>query len=173
MHADIRIPLYALLVVALLPAHAEPIYSWVDADGITHFSELPPPGPYEAMQLDLPPYPAASPPDDEYFSVINQAARMQAQRLERERLEAQRRQAEAEARRAYAQALAAREAAASPAQPPPASGYLYVPGYPYRDYYPRRHHRPRPEHRGNYPQRHDLPDYRLNRPPALRRPGYR
>ncbi len=169
MHADIRIPLYALLFVALQPAYAGPVYTWVDPAGITHFSELPPPGQLEAMQLNLPPYPAATGPYDDYYSVINQAARMEAQRLERERLEAQRRQLEAETLRAQAEALAASEAAA-PA-PPPVS-YLYPPWYPYQGYRPHPHrHYPYPPRRPD--ERHDIHGMRLHRPPAMTLPGHR
>jgi hypothetical protein len=177
MHADIRISLYALLIMAMQPVFAAPVYTWTDAEGVTHFSEVPPPGQDEALQLELEPYPAPGMPEDDYFSVINQAARMESRRLERERLEAQRMQAEAEARRAHAEAMAAREAAAGPAQPPPATGYLYFPGYPYRSHRPHPPYRPHPEHWGRYPPyrpdyRHDAPDFTLNRPPAMRRPGY-
>lgn len=179
MHAGTRIPLIFLLFVALQPAAAEPVYSWVDPAGITHFSGLPPPpGVDEAMQLDLPPYPAAAIPADDYYSVINQAARMESRRLEREKLEAQRRLAEAEAQRARAEALAAREAAMQPA---PAVSYPYLPWYPVSGRHPHRHH-PRRDHRdSHYPHRANHPhhppdlrhhryspaDFRLKRPPAM------
>jgi hypothetical protein len=173
MHVAIRISLCALLFMALQPAYAGPVYTWTDPAGITHFSELPPPGQNEAIQLDLPPYPAATGPYGDYYSVINQAARMEAQRLERERLEAQRRQLEAETLRAQAEALAA-STAATPV-PPPVS-YRYPPWYPYPGHHPRHHrHHPYPQHREHYPPhrpdgRYDL---RLNRPPAMTLPGNR
>jgi hypothetical protein len=176
MHADIRIPLFTLLFMALQPTLAEPVYSWVDPAGITHFSEIPPPpGQAEAVQLELPPHPPAIHPGDDYYSVLNQATRMEAQRLEREQVEAQRRQAEAEVWRARAEALTASESAT--VTPPPVA-YRYIPWYPRRGYYPP-HHRPHhPQHPGNYlhprsgnPKQ--LSGLRLNRPPAMTLPGHR
>jgi hypothetical protein len=96
----------------LLPAAtaAGTVYSWTDADGVTHFSESPPADAtldIRRFEVDTPP--AVQPAvDDDHFSVINQAARMQESRLENERARTERLQAEAEARRARAEAQAAR-----------------------------------------------------------------
>jgi hypothetical protein len=181
MHADTRIPLVLLLLVALQPAVADPVYSWVDASGITHFSQMPPPqGTEQAMQLELPRYPAAPLPDDDYYSVANQAARMEFRRLEREKLEAQRRLAEAEARRARAEAQAASESAR---QQPPAVSYPYLPWQPARAWrphrhHPHRHHRDYGDRREHHPaqmpyHRYGPADFRLNRPPAMTLSGQR
>jgi len=44
-----------MLLAAPLPGHSQ-IYRWVDADGITHFSQTPPPsGQYRHMQAPPPP----------------------------------------------------------------------------------------------------------------------
>jgi hypothetical protein len=79
---------------------ADRVYRWTDPSGAVHFSDHPPPGgrPSEPMDLGLPP---SAPPEagqDDYYSVVNQARRLEEQRLERERqaaeVEALRRQAE-------------------------------------------------------------------------------
>ena len=94
----------------LLPAAAAAgtVYSWTDADGVTHFSESPPSDTTQDIrrfEIDTPPavQPAVA---DDHFSVINQAARMQESRLENERARTERLQVEAEARRAQAEAQA-------------------------------------------------------------------
>lgn len=144
-----------ILLLAVSTAAAGEIYTWVDAGGVTHFSETAPLDPASgAAQVELDPAPAARPQTaDDYYSVINQAARMQARRLASEKLRAERLQAEAEARRARAQELAAQEAARQAAS-------LEEPRYfPLYLYYPRTGHRP---YRGHHPQHHDRrhPDYR-------------
>jgi hypothetical protein len=51
----------ALILVAARPAYAQ-IYKWVDSQGVTHYSEAPPPGGAgKASVLELPQ--AKSPPD--------------------------------------------------------------------------------------------------------------
>jgi len=141
MHTAVRLMLPVLLLAGLQTASAEQVYTWTDLAGVTHFSQLPPPpGVGAAQQLDLPPYRPVLNPEDDYYSVINQAARMEERRLERERLEAERRQAEAEALRARTEAQAARDAATAPPAP------VYVPWYPARSW-------PAHPHHGRYPQR--------------------
>jgi hypothetical protein len=63
---------------------AAPVYRWVDEGGVVHFGDEPPPdgaGAVERVEVE-PGSPAAA---DDYYSVVNQARRMEAQRLERER----------------------------------------------------------------------------------------
>ena len=107
-----RILLRALpCLLSLLPvaAAAATVYTWTDNRGVTHFSETPPPDmtvETRRMEIDTPP--AMRPPlDDDHFSVINQARRMQQSRLENERARTERLQAEVQARRAAAEARAA------------------------------------------------------------------
>jgi hypothetical protein len=112
-------------------AYAGAVYTWVDPDGVTHFSETPPPEPgVPARMIELPPLPPPPPEDADYYSIIRQAERMEKRRLESERLEAERQLAEAEARRARMEA----EAAAQPPASYPDEGTVYLPAYPY---YPR------------------------------------
>lgn len=125
----------ALLLLCLTnPAVAEPVYSWTDATGVTHFSETPPDDTrVESRVLDIEPAPVtAAPPVDDYYSIANQAARMEARRMEQQRLRAEILRAEAEARRADA---AAREQAIEPAT----EETHYYPVYPW---YPFGHRRP-------------------------------
>ena len=96
------------LTLLLLPALAAAgtVFTWVDEDGVTHFSETPPADAAvetRSIEIDTAPSPVA----DDRFSVINQAQRMQEMRLESERVRTERLQAEAEARRAAAEARAA------------------------------------------------------------------
>jgi hypothetical protein len=100
-----------LLLLPGFPAWGGTVYSWTDAGGVTHFSESPPDDPrIESTVMDIEPAPAVeSPGADDYYSVANQAARMEARRLEQERRRAEILTAEAEARRAEAEAEVARE----------------------------------------------------------------
>lgn len=110
-----KVPLIACLVgaaVALTAAvgaagvAAAPVYRWVDEGGLVHFGDEPPPdgaGAVERVEVE-PGSPAAG---DDYYSVVNQARRMEAQRLERER------------HRAEVEALRREAAPAGPAPPPP------------------------------------------------------
>jgi hypothetical protein len=112
-----------------IQADAGTIYTWVDAHGVTHFSESPPPDPaVRPAMIDLRPLPPPPSDYDDYYSVIRQAERMERRRLENEKLEAERRQAEAETVRARREAEAA-------TQPPP-NNYadtdsVYLPAYPF------------------------------------------
>lgn len=85
-----------LLIVCLLPQqlNGAELFKWKDADGVTHYSDDPPPSSVtEFKSLEFQdssasgskPSPGAT-ADADYFSVINQAKRMEASRLERERL---------------------------------------------------------------------------------------
>jgi hypothetical protein len=150
-------------------AQAGEAYTWTDEDGTTHFSEAPPGDPvHSAETVELLPPTETKPTGDDYYSVINQANRMQQRRLESERLEAERKQAEAEAMKARAEAEALRDMPQqdhTPAEPRyypgyplygyrPAYGY-YLPGHRYRGLRPPRHkhsHRPgRPGHLPAHP----------------------
>lgn len=109
MNATLRTGLGLLLLLPAL-ASAATVYTWTDDRGVTHFSETPPPdrmADTRRLEIDAPP--AMGPAfDDDYFSVINQARRMQQSRLENERARVERLKAEAQAKRAAAQARAAR-----------------------------------------------------------------
>ena len=108
-----QITLRAILCSLLLPlpavAAADTVYTWTDADGVAHFSETPPADAVletRRIEIETPPG-IQSAVDDEYFSVINQAERMQQSRLENERARTERLQAEAQIRKAAAEARAA------------------------------------------------------------------
>jgi len=91
-----------LAVLSMTHATAEPIFTWIDRDGVTHFSEIPPEDDsVESFLIDLEQAPAAGPAqDNDHFSVVNQMERMRKRRLENEKVRTERLQAEAEARRA-------------------------------------------------------------------------
>ena len=91
-----------LAALSMTYAAAAPIFTWVDQDGVTHFSETPPEDDaVESFRIELEQAPAAGPAqDDDYFSVVNQVDRMRKSRLENEKVRTERLQAEAEARRA-------------------------------------------------------------------------
>jgi hypothetical protein len=121
---------YCCLAGLLQPwAHAGAVYTWVDPQGVTHFSEAPPPDPtIQPAMIDLRPLPPPPPSDyDDYYSVIRQAERMERRRLENEKLEAERLQAEAEARRARIEAEAVMQAPDTYTD----DDSVYLPAYPY------------------------------------------
>jgi hypothetical protein len=161
----------ACCLTGLSQSHAGAVYSWVDPDGITHFSETPPPEPgLPARTIELAPLPPP-PAGDDYYSITRQAERMEKRRLENEKLEAERRLAEAEARRARMEA----EAAAQPPVIYQDEGTVYLPAYPYYPGYGGRPWRPgeRPGRPGHWP---DEPGYwpsQPGRPPPGPGPGVR
>lgn len=155
MHKLTRIPLFLLLLLPLSPATGGEIFTWVDASGITHFSEQPPENaPGEVFRLELPPAPPFRPyPADDYYSVINQAARMETRRLQNEKLRAERLQAEAEARRARAEEQAALETAHRTTSEEETRYYPLYLHYPRHAQRPYRGHRPRHHDRRHYAEK--------------------
>jgi hypothetical protein len=152
MQARFSLLLQLLLFLWSSLAQADPVYTWIDSAGTTHFSQTPPADPStDTSVLELPPPGPYDPAVDDYYSVANQAARMEARRLEAEKL-----RAETEALRAQA------AAADSPpvSEPPAAPEYFYPYSYPvYR--YPQRDWRP-PHHK---PHHHPAPmPYHSERP---------
>ena len=80
-------PVMGLLLVGA--AAAETVYRWTDERGEVHFSDRPPAtGAPSAEQVEVAPAPAGAGGDD-YYSVVNQARRLEEQRLERERQQAE------------------------------------------------------------------------------------
>ena len=130
-----------LSLLLSLPASlssAAQVYTWIDNAGITHFSETPPPDPATDTQLvDIQPPPApANTPDEDFYSVINQADRMERSRLANEKLVAEKKQADAEASKARAEAAALQQGAYNRST---SDDTRYYPAYPY---YPRYGHHP-------------------------------
>jgi hypothetical protein len=159
------------MLMTLSTSSAEPVYSWVDARGITYFSDTPPPDDsFNVRVVEVLPPPATSmPAAGDFYSVINQAQRMETRRLLSEKLTAERLQAEAEASRARAEALAAEQ---------PVILYDNQPGGYIFPYYPRYHHRPHGKPPGGHkPGRPGIPGHysgiTIRRPtlsPALQLP---
>ena len=126
-----------LLTLPAALASAAQVYTWLDEAGVTHFSETPPPDPATDIQLVdiLPPPASADTPIGDFYSVINQADRMESSRLANEKLAAEKKQADAEASRARAEAAALQQGAYNNSD----DDTRYYPVYPY---YPRYGHRP-------------------------------
>ncbi len=105
------ITLYIVLLLAALPVGSTQVYTWTDNKGVTHFSESPPRD--ESISVEqleiLPPPSAGNTTDENFYSVVNQANRMETRRLENMKIIAERQQAEAETKRAAAEARAARQ----------------------------------------------------------------
>ena len=137
---------------------AEPVYRWLDADGVTHFSQRPPPpGAAGVTVQEAPTYQAAPDPDADYWSVTNQVQRMEASGLAREQLRLEQQRARRELEEAERQRIEAEQAAAAPEPPrqliyypvprPPFAAYSYgypryTPGWPPRQGFERRDERP-------------------------------
>jgi len=109
MRTGLFLPFFLLLPAAQISA--EQAYTWVDEYGTTHFSETPPHDEaINAEQINLLPAPSAGNiSDSDFYSVVNQADRMEKNRLESERLAAERSLTEAEAKKASAEAQAAEQ----------------------------------------------------------------
>ncbi len=161
-----QIPGCLVLLAAISTSSAEVVYTWVDASGVTCFSDTPPMEESITVGLieNFPPPAAGMPADEDFYSVANQARRMETQRLLAEKLKAERLQAEAEALQARAEALAAQQ---------PTIQYENVPDRYIYPYYPRRHHHPHGKHHQGSDKQGSLPRperYRstINKLPALR-----
>jgi len=144
-----------LAAVSMGIAAAELIFTWIDRDGVTHYSETPPTdNSIESFQIELEQATAAGPAaDDGYFSVVNQASHMEKSRLANEKVRTERLQAEAGLRRAAA------------ADQPQVSNQeydtnRYYPAYPFYGYRPG-------FHQGFNPGRHPG-----HRPVQLPEPGH-
>jgi hypothetical protein len=127
-----------LLTLSASFAGAAQVYTWVDDSGVTHFSETPPAAQVSETQLIeiTPSATPASVADDDFYSVVNQADRMEARRLENEKLAAEKKQANAEASKARAEAAAIQQGAYNDNV---SDSSRYYPAYPY---YPRYGHHP-------------------------------
>jgi hypothetical protein len=155
LQPSVTLGVCCLAITLLAHAGEQIVFTWVDANGVTHYSETPPEDTaVEAFQVELEQAPAAGPAQDaDHYSVVKQAQRMEQSRLANERIKTERLRAEAEARRA----AAARQPYVSsgeddteryyPVQP---YFYGYRPGY--RPGY-KPGHRPggRPGHRPGHP----------------------
>lgn len=144
--------LYALVLIPFSSAVSEPVFTWVDQEGVTHFSESPPEDDsVQPTQLEiLPPTAADSGIVDDYYSVANQAERMEARRLERLEAAAARFRAEADAIRAAAEARAAEQAADN--EYTDSTHYYPLPAYPYHPGHRRPLHRRKPHISGHSPE---------------------
>ena len=81
-----------LMVSLLLSAHAAVVHKWIDADGVTHYSdEAPGPAVTEVSMIDVPAGNSdKSDAKDDYYSIKNQWQRVYKERLERQKLELER-----------------------------------------------------------------------------------
>lgn len=144
--------IYVIVLIPFSSAVSEPVFTWVDQEGVTHFSESPPEDDsVQPTQLEiLPPTDAGSGVVDDYYSVANQAERMEARRLERLEAAAARFRAEADAIRAATEARAAEQAADN--EYPDNTYYYPLPAYPYHPGHRRPLHRRKPHFPGHAPE---------------------
>lgn len=84
--------LVVLLGCLLLPAHAAVVHKWIDADGITHYSDVAPgPAITDVSMIDVPTGKSdTTDVKDDYYSIKNQWQRVYKERLERQKLELER-----------------------------------------------------------------------------------
>lgn len=67
------------------------VHKWVDANGVTHYSDEPPPGNVTGIeQIELPPAHDPQKTEEAYYSIANQWRRMYRERIELERVRAER-----------------------------------------------------------------------------------
>lgn len=138
-----------LLLIATPLAGATQVFTWIDDTGVTHFSETPPPdNPADSRRIDIEtPAPRGPyPPGDDFYSVINQAARMESRRRENEKLAAEKRQAIAEARKARAEAMAIQQGTYNNNNTRDYPVYSYYPRYGQHPWKPGHGHKPKPVH---------------------------
>jgi len=80
-----------LLTGCIAFAQASTIHKWIDADGVTHYSDgAPPASVTDLEQFELPglPAPVANKSGEDYYSIANQWRRMHRERIELERVRA-------------------------------------------------------------------------------------
>ena len=147
-------------------ALAEPLYRWMDAEGLLHFSDHPPPADARwAEQFNAPSYAAPTlAADEDPYSILNQVKRLEEyrQNLARERRE------QAQQEREYRLREQELEARRQAEQQVPAGTPVYV--YP-RPIYPRPPvHRPDWQRQRRGPTTLWPPDHPAYRP-HLRRPN--
>lgn len=138
-HFAIRFLALSLLTLLSLGSSAwgaaPRVYKWVDADGVTHYSQTPPPPGTpggEALQLKLPPAPPEAPPPtkEQELQALQERMRVLEKKLEAERQV-----------RAQAEAQQDIDAIVPPELEPPEDSYGIV--YPWRPPLRfRRRHRP-------------------------------
>jgi len=85
--------LVALLLLVSAPAFAGSVHKWVDAQGVTHYSDQLPEDfentnkPIAVTQVDVSNDYQSSVDEDDYYSVTNQWARMREERIARKQLQ--------------------------------------------------------------------------------------
>ncbi len=111
-------PFAILLCSICLPSSATVVHKWVDADGVTHFSDEPPTG--IALEVDTVEFNGNLPPPvdtrDDYYSIANQWKRMREEREAKTRL-----------RLEWARIRADASPEVLRAEPPPAHAATYYP----------------------------------------------
>ena len=72
-----------------LPAYAGAVHKWIDADGVTHYSDTAPESPAtQVSMIDIPERnPVKTSVDNDYYSIRNQWQRLHKERLEQQKLE--------------------------------------------------------------------------------------
>jgi len=82
-----RIALLFLSIYAFPSAGADVVHKWVDAQGVTHYSDKPPTASATPVyQIDLPAYYSVVDAQSDYYSIENQWRRLREERIVRDRL---------------------------------------------------------------------------------------
>ena len=81
--------LLILLGFILLPAQAAVVHKWIDADGVTHYSDTAPgSSPAQVSIIDIPERNLVKTDvDNDYYSIRNQWQRLYKERIEKQKLE--------------------------------------------------------------------------------------
>ena len=122
-----------LSMISWGPLQAGDIHKWVDAKGVTHYSDSPPEEPQSivtTLELETGGSRDASPkPADDYYSIANQWQRMHRESLQRQEIALQKAALRNE-----------RRTAPAPVQYRERESTRYVLAYPKRRYHRYRHH---------------------------------
>jgi Skp family chaperone for outer membrane proteins len=84
-YLSLSFSLIALLVCGALPTHAAKVYKWVDSQGVTHYTDTPPPArPADELKLAPPPSQAQIQEAQRRLQQVEEEAQHQIDRMDKE-----------------------------------------------------------------------------------------
>jgi hypothetical protein len=98
MKLNVSVVLMMVASVFMLEAHAQQLYKWVDAQGVTHYGETLPSQDVEHVAFEFTQDYQVQNSQDDYYSIQNQLTRLQQQRSQQRSQQRAEKQQAAEAR---------------------------------------------------------------------------